>query len=278
MSTLGFVQSAVALSAVLAVAPAACAEPTAFRASRNVTVTLVPETDALEPGRPLSIGLHFKMAPEWHTYWRNPGDAGLPIRIQWRLPEGFSAGDTAWPRPERFATGPLVSYGYAHEVLLLTEIRPPTTATSGEVKIGARVAWLECKEACLPGKADLEIALPVAKAPRRLAAWAPTFRRFRERQPRADVQLEAEAEAVGEDLILTVGGVPAPRQAYFFAARPEVVEHGAAQRLSQAGSGFRLQLTRAANAAVPQRIEGVLEADGEAYEIRAVVRSTLQTR
>jgi thiol:disulfide interchange protein DsbD len=249
------------------------AAPKASGSSRNVTVTLVPEASGISPGRPLWVGLHFKLAPEWHTYWKNPGDAGLPIRVKWRLPEGFSAAAPAWPLPERFASGPLMSYGYAHEALLLTELRAPARTSGNEVRIGAQVDWLECQEACLPGKAQLEIAVPIASgAPRPLPEWAPAFRKFRERVPRVDASIDAEAAAQDSTLTLRVRGIPAPKHAYFFPARAEVLEHAAAQPLARDGSAFSLRLTRAANGALPDRIDGVLEADGIGYEIQAPVR------
>jgi thiol:disulfide interchange protein DsbD len=264
---------AVAACAFLPVVPAGAAL-TASGSSRNVTVTLVPEATALEPGKPLWVGLHLKMAPHWHTYWKNPGDSGLPTRIQWRLPDGVTAGDLQWPRPERIPAGPLMSYGYEHEVLLLTEIRPSAAAPSGDMRIGARVEWLECREACLPGKAELEITVPVAKgAPWPGSEWEPVFRKFRERLPRASSGLQAEAVTTGAGLTLTISGLAAPRQAYFFPARTQVVDHAAPQKLTPVGAAFRVQMTPAANTTLPERIDGVLEADGHAYEIHAPVVS-----
>jgi hypothetical protein len=91
--------------------------------------------------------------------------------------------------------------------------------------------------------------------------------------PRVDARLGAEVVAEGAALTLTARGIPPPKHAYFFPAQAEVVEHAAAQGLTRNGSAFSLRLTRAANAKLPARIEGVLEADGVAYEIEAPVRS-----
>lgn len=261
---------AIALGAAASAAPAL----TASGSSRNAVVTLVPEMGSLQAGRPLWLGLHIKLAPEWHTYWKNPGDAGLPARIRWRLPEGFAAGEIQWPLPERVPAEPLMSYGYGHEVLLLTELRAPAPLPPGEVKLGARVDWLECKDACLPGKAELEIALPVASgAARPLADWADAFRKTRERLPRTSAALKAEAVAAGDEITLTVTGLKAPRLAYFFPAKPEVIEHAAPQKLVAAAKTFRLRMTRAVDTSAPERLLGVLEADGQGYEIEALVRA-----
>lgn len=245
---------------------------TASGSSRNVVATLVAERDAVQAGRPLWIGLHLKMAPGWHTYWKNPGDAGLPTRIRWRLPEGFTAGDIQWPRPQRMPAGPLMSYGYEDEVLLLSEVRTPAALVPGAVTLGARIDWLECKEACLPGKADLELTLPVAPAPGgALADWAEAFRKARAALPAAPVQASAFGTASGATLRVA-GLAMLPEDAYFFPAKTEVLEHAAPQRLVPDGTAFRLDLTRAANAAATTGpLEGVLVADGQAFEVRAPI-------
>ena len=246
---------------------------TASAASRNAVVTLVPEHTSLVPGQPLWVGLHFKLAPEWHTYWKNGGDAGLPARIRWRLPDGFTAGEIQWPLPERLPTEPLMSYGYGHEVLLLVELKTPASVGAGPVTLGARVDWLECKDACLPGKAELDIALPVASgAPKPLLDWAGAFQKARARLPK-NAGVRAEAISSGKQLTLVVSGIAPPKQAYFYAAKPEVIEHSAAQALQASGKTFELRMTRAIDTSPPQTLEGVLEADGQGYEIRTPVKA-----
>jgi DsbC/DsbD-like thiol-disulfide interchange protein len=241
--------------------------------SKNAVVTLVPEHGALQPGQPLWLGLHFKLAPEWHTYWKNGGDAGLPARIRWRLPDGFTAGAIQWPLPERIPSEPLMSYGYGHEVLLLIELKLPASLGAGPVTLGARVDWLECNDACLPGKAELEIALPVASAPAKpLAEWGAAFQKARARLPKS-APLKAEATRSGNELTLVVPGIAIPKQAYFYPAQPEVIEHAAAQVLSASGKSFQLKLVRAADTKPPQTLEGVLDADGQGYEISAPVKA-----
>jgi thiol:disulfide interchange protein DsbD len=247
--------------------------PTATASSKNVVATLVAERDGIEPGQPLWIGLHLKMAPTWHTYWRNPGDAGLPTRIRWRLPEGFTAGEIQWPRPDTFAAPPLMSYGYAHEVLLLSEVRAPAALAPGEVRLGARIDWLECQEACLPGKGEVELKLPVATGPAApLPGWKKAFAQARASLPRAATELRADAFTHEKGLTLAVRGLTVPREAYFFPAKGDVLQHAAAQPLAATARGFRLDLTRAPNTQVPTHLDGVLVADGQAFAVTAPIQ------
>ena len=56
--------------------------------------------------------------PHWHTYWKNAGDSGLPTKLEWTLPAGVTAGDIAWPAPQKIAIGTLANFGFEGTVLL----------------------------------------------------------------------------------------------------------------------------------------------------------------
>jgi DsbC/DsbD-like thiol-disulfide interchange protein len=100
----------------------------------KVSVTLISEGASIEPGSPLWVGLRQRIAPGWHTYWLNPGDSGEAPSIEWSLPTGFGAEPIVWPRPERLPAGPVMSYGYTKEVVLLTRVTVPA-----DVQPGSRV-------------------------------------------------------------------------------------------------------------------------------------------
>ena len=121
----------------------------------QVTVELLAAQPT--PLSPITVGIRFKPEPGWHIYWSNPGDSGMPPSVKWKLPAGFSAGSLRFPFPEKILTPPLVSYGYQHETVLLAEIHPPADWKGGPVKLGAELDWLVCKEACLPGGAQLDL-------------------------------------------------------------------------------------------------------------------------
>src|SRR5438874_13694777 len=95
----------------------------------KVHARLVAEDSAVAPGGTITVALEEKIAPAWHTYWKNPGDAGAPTEIQWSLPPGWKAGAIQWPRPKRLPVGPLMDYGYEGTPWLLTTLTAPTTAT-----------------------------------------------------------------------------------------------------------------------------------------------------
>ncbi|MEE2658776.1 MAG: thioredoxin family protein [Candidatus Latescibacterota bacterium] len=126
------------------------------------------------------LGIHLRMEPDWHTYWENSGDSGLPTKIKWELPPGYEAGPIEWPGPHRYEEmGGLISYGYADETLLLTPIRRRYEAQPGGSFI-AHVSWLVCREVCIPGDTTLTIDLLENEPDDEQLAL---FARYRERVP-----------------------------------------------------------------------------------------------
>src|SRR5687768_10730995 len=85
-----------------------------------VKAELLADTTAVRAGEPFTVGVLFRLKPEWHVYWTNPGDSGAPVTVRFQLPEGFTAGPVQYPVPVRFVQpGDMVGYGY-HDALLLT--------------------------------------------------------------------------------------------------------------------------------------------------------------
>ncbi len=234
--------------------------------TRHVKASLVAEMGSVRPGRPLTVGVRLEMEPGWHTYWRNPGDSGLPTRVKWTLPEGFQAAELLWPYPVRFGES-VVSYGYEHEVLLPAEIQVPRSISAHEVRIGARVDWLECQQACLPGKADLTLTLPVE--PRATpSAHAAAFADARRRLPGKGDSWHPSATLEGEEIVLTIR--PPRRgplqEAYLFPLTPRLIDYAKPQVLRPAKGGYTLTLPRDPNGPVPGRVSGVLVAKTEGRE------------
>lgn len=173
-----------------------------------VEARLIADSETIVPGRPVTLGLHLKMAPGWHTYWEYSGDAGLPTLLELELPDGFRATKVQWPLPERFSEeGGIDTYGYKGEVLLLVRLFPPAKLDLGEVEVSGRAEWLVCEKTCLPGQARLSLKLAVADQLKPVNAGL--FQRFQQQLPRslrAAGGIEAKWERRGKDFILAVTG------------------------------------------------------------------------
>lgn len=244
------------------------------------SVELISEVDHAQPGADFTVGLHFKLEPGWHIYWKNPGDSGLPPRIQWTLPEGWSAGEIEWPAPKRLPVGPLLDYGYENDVLLpITIHNAKGTSASGPAAIKAELRVLVCRETCIPGKASLALSLPVRMQPaRKIAANEPLFARARAARPiHAPADWRASAALSGSTLTLKVEGLKQSTGVFFFPATASVIENAAPQAASETAQGMELKLKRAPDASgQPAKLEGLLLVPGtngtsHSYEISADV-------
>lgn len=246
--------------------------------SENVAARLVASTATVRPGEPFEVALRLSPDAGWHTYWSNPGDAGMATSLTWTLPEGFEAGEIDWPTPERFALAGVASYGYEGEAWLLVTIRPPATIDGTHVRIAAVADWLECKDVCLPGTAELSIRMPVARGKPRggTAAKMPEeFRRARARIPRSPGWQAAITDATPLRLEIEVPENVAidPARALFFSETGNLVEASRPQRITRTSAGsVRVELPRAASGRIEgSTVHGVLVSGEDAWRITATV-------
>ncbi|WP_159915010.1 protein-disulfide reductase DsbD [Pantoea sp. 18069] len=185
--------------------------------------------DGVTPGQPLWLGLAITHQPEWHTYWKNAGDSGLPTQLQWQLPAGLEAGEIDWPVPEAIRVGPLVNYGYEGQLLLPVpfQVAPGFTAPAGDtLTVRLHASWLVCRVECIPEEGDFTLQLPVRGA---TALHAEAFAAAQARQPAA-LSGQSTAKVEGERLQLRIAGLPATLQGQdlaLFPETPEVLEHAA---------------------------------------------------
>ena len=251
-----------ALLLLLPAMSARAAESVLVRSPR-AAVSLVAEADAVEPGQPFRIGLRLRLAPGWHTYWRNPGDAGAAPDLALRLPEGAVAGPVDWPAPEHIPYGPLVNFGYTGEVLLPLVVTPPADlAPRGRFAVEAEATWLVCEQLCIPEEGRFRLDLPIAAAsPRPDAALAPLFAAAEAAAPRP-LPWPARA-ALGDragSLALAGGGFSAAtvRDAFFFPETSGLIENAAPQPLSFRDGDLVLRLVRPEGAPRVADLAGVV--------------------
>ncbi|MGN7437125.1 MAG: protein-disulfide reductase DsbD family protein [Alcanivorax sp.] len=126
---------------------------------RYTTVTAVSEHSAVKPGDEITIATTIKLAPHWHVYWSNPGDSGLPVKLNWDLPQGFEISDIQWPTPDKISYDILVNYGYYNEVILLQTLSVPDTLKEGRIDLSLTADMLVCNEICIPETGNVSIQL-----------------------------------------------------------------------------------------------------------------------
>lgn len=145
-----------------------------------VRAKILTDVSAIKPGSAFELAVLFEMDPDWHIYWKNPGDSGLPTSVEFGLPEGFEVGDIKWPVPSLLkGAGNLTDYGYEDTLLLSARVTAPFGLKSGStVTLAAKVSWISCKDICIPGKTELQLKLPVSDKPVRVnsdlfTSWRP---------------------------------------------------------------------------------------------------------
>ena len=241
----------------------------------HVRADLIPAQDSIVPGGGFTVALRLKMPDGWHTYWRNPGDSGMATSIHWELPEGFSAGVIQWPYPRRFEASRSATFGYEGEAWLLSDLHAPKGLREGAgIDVAAQVKWLECREICVPGKAELTLRLPVrraAKPDRRFeSAFGAALRRipgrlnagpyagWRARASREEgiIRLKLERPAPGSE----PSGEGRDSDAAFFPYDDGVIDYDRPQRSRAEGQSLILEIPQspAPGSEKAARLSGVL--------------------
>jgi thiol:disulfide interchange protein DsbD len=260
--------------------------------ARHLKVSLVADQasvslDAAHTAMPPHVGLLFDLEPGWHVYWTNAGDSGEPPAVKWTLPDGVTVGPLQFPAPKRLPLGPLMDFGYETQVLFPAELHVrantanaiantanATNAANKGVPIAADVSWLVCRQACIPGKAHLAMALPVGVGGQNgsSSAAAPLFTKTFAAMPKV---LPARAKAIftrvpnGFQLAVLTG--KRLEGAQFFPADQSVIANAAPQPVTSRGDGAVIALKQDENLQkTPDTLSGiVLLADGTSYLVRA---------
>ncbi|MFN7954966.1 MAG: protein-disulfide reductase DsbD family protein [bacterium] len=233
----------------------------------HVAAALVSEAARVGPGRPFWVAIELVHDPDWHTYWRNPGDSGLATDIEWTLPQGFRAGEIQWPFPGRIESGPLTSYGYSGRVLLPVEIEPPQKIEgSSTVQLAGKVSWLECADICVPGSADVAVNVAVSPEPTVLdPKRAPELADARGRLPLESAALGFAFAGRFDEHTIEIDVTPPSwltepvGRVELFPFDAELIQHAAAQEWRESARPFQLRVPRTSTSvATPSRASGVL--------------------
>jgi thiol:disulfide interchange protein DsbD len=242
------------LMSALAPAGARAAE-SAPVASARATATLISDSDAVAAGTKIRVALRLRMAPGWHTYWRNPGDAGAPPSLDLSLPDGASAGPIAWPAPARQPEGPVMTYGYSGEVVLPVTITAPNVPPGG-IDVTAHAQWLVCANICVPEEGDLRLHL--ADGPPSPSPQEPLFAAADARTPR----ISPWHAIIAADGTLAVSGAeisPATvKGAWFVPDAYGLIDDAAAQPLSVRDGVLTLALKTGSAFKADKEVSGLL--------------------
>lgn len=167
------------------------------------------------------VAFHLKLRDGWKTYWRAPGDAGIPPSFDWAGSRNVKSVTFHWPRPKVFSVGGMQTIGYSHELILPVEIVPQDPSQPVELK--AAVDLGVCSDICVPASFTVAAQLP------RPGAGDDTIRRALRQRPstsneagvlQASCTISAQKDGLrvtavldmpstgGDELIVVESGVP----------------------------------------------------------------------
>ena len=232
--------------------------------SNHIKAHLVAKSPTIPQNGDDTLVLDYAAEAGWHTYWTNPGDAGLPAKFKWNLPDGMSVTGTNWPAPKVLPTLGLTSYGYDEPVEV-----PITLHNGGDFKPGdslpvsAHIDFLVCKDVCVPESLDVALTLKVGPTASGPDAGAVDKAVAALPQPMAGT-----IDLKGGQVELGFATSGQPQNAYFFPVQDGVFAPGDPQGLDLGPQGFALRV-KAADTTLPDgALSGVLSmGDGHAYTV-----------
>jgi DsbC/DsbD-like thiol-disulfide interchange protein len=175
-------------------------------------------------------GVAFQLDSGWHTYWRDPGDSGVPPRFDFSKSDNVASVTVLWPAPQRFDDGAGgQSIGYQAGVLL--PLRIVAKQSDKPVTLRATINYAVCEKLCVPVEASAELAfnspastsdsalhaaLATVPKPAKVGDANPLTIRSVKREDKT-VLVDVTAPATGEVSLLVEGptpdwALPAPKQ------------------------------------------------------------------
>ncbi len=232
----------------------------------SIKPELVAEGPAV-PGGEVELAILMHTKPGWHGYWINPGDAGLPMRIEWQLPDGVSLSPLRFPVPDRLLVAGIVNYVYERDHAILTRLKVPADA-KGVLPIRASAQWLACTDkVCVPERGEFSLDIPVGQGG---VNERTRFDEWRRALPRPLVS-PAKFAIKGDQIELAI---PLPEsvdigEPYFFPSDDGPIDYAAPQSFRRTEDLLIAELQH--RRGEPATLAGVLAlGDGRGLEIKAV--------
>ncbi|MDX2073525.1 MAG: protein-disulfide reductase DsbD family protein [Alphaproteobacteria bacterium] len=232
----------------------------------NTDATILVSHEAVKPGDEIIVGLLLQPKAGWHTYWQNPGDAGIPTTLTWTLPEDTNHSGILWPLPSRIPEDTLAVYGYKGDVLLPTKIRVPDIYKGEEFPIKVKAEWLVCEKICVPESAEFSLTLPVAKESKQSQYHEDLEKELRAIPKKLDIPLPTKVAPDGLEIMLPEE-IAADGHIYFFPREQNHVAYAAPQQMK----GHVLFVPLNGEATAPATLTGYLESKTGMYDVELAI-------
>ena len=220
----------------------------------HARISLIKDHSDFVPGTSINIGLKVSMDKGWHTYWRNPGDSGGPIEIDWNLPKGFSVSDIKWPLPEKIEYPPLMTYGYEDFVIYPMVLSIPADYSDDYFEMTADI--LICADVCIPESGKISSNLLDIESDSLLYEWLESI---------PSKSLPITTSLNDNNLEISFTFEKEIKEIYFFPDENNSIDYSSKQNFYKKDDGYFLSI-KIFNDEF-QNISGVLDIDGTGYNV-----------
>ena len=220
----------------------------------HARISLIKDHSDFVPGTSINIGLKVSMDKGWHTYWRNPGDSGGPIEIDWNLPKGFSVSDIKWPLPEKIEYPPLMTYGYEDFVIYPMVLSIPAHYSDDYFEMNADI--LICADVCIPESGKISSNLLDIESDSLIYEWL-------ESVPSKSLPIKTSLNDNNLEIKFTFE--KEIKEIYFFPDENNSIDYSSKQNFYKKDDGYFLSI-KLFNDEL-ENVSGVLDIDGTGYNV-----------
>ena len=220
----------------------------------HARISLIKDHSDFVPGTSINIGLKVSMDKGWHTYWRNPGDSGGPIEIDWDLPKGFSVSNIKWPLPEKIEYPPLMTYGYEDFVIYPMVLSIPADYADDYFEMDANI--LICADVCIPESGKISSNLLDIKSDSLIYEWLESI---------PSKSLPITTSLNDNNLEISFTFEKEIKQIYFFPDENNSIDYSSEQNFYKKDDGYFLSIKLFNDDF--QNVSGVLDIDGTGYNV-----------
>ena len=220
----------------------------------HARISLIKDHSDFVPGTSINIGLKVSMDKGWHTYWRNPGDSGGPIVIDWDLPKGFSVSDIKWPLPEKIEYPPLMTYGYEDFVIYPMVLSIPDDYSDDYFEMAADI--LICADVCIPESGKISSNLLDIESDSLIYEWLESI-------PSKSLPITTSLNDNNLEIKFTFE--KEIKEIYFFPDENNSIDYSSKQNFYKKDDDYFLSIKLFNDEF--QNVSGVLDIDGTGYNV-----------
>jgi len=220
----------------------------------HARISLIKDHSDFVPGTSINIGLKVSMDKGWHTYWRNPGDSGGPIVIDWDLPKGFSVSDIKWPLPEKIEYPPLMTYGYEDFVIYPMVLSIPSDYSDDYFEMAADI--LICADVCIPESGKISSNLLDIESDSLIYEWLESI-------PSKSLPITTSLNDNNLEIKITFD--KEIKEIYFFPDENNSIDYSSKQNFYKKDDDYFLSIKLFNDEF--QNVSGVLDIDGTGYNV-----------